>query len=253
MRSAVKPLLALAALITIYCFASSPSQPDVSKTLVLAYHPVTDISWLEPAVKRARWDVVKYNVDNTTAPLPYDHSPQAVTYLNYIIDNYDDLPEVMFFHSDSAKLWHQIYDSAFEVSHLVAASVKKHGYISPRCLPGCENVIQLLPGAEEDNIYALAGFPREIWLSTVLKHFYVDNDGLVDKPEKERKAKRIPGKIAAPCCSNFAVSRERVTMRSKGWWTELRKWLVEVDLDGTNAGKVLEYTWHLWFGMEPML
>jgi len=249
-QKVLKPLLTVMALFSVYKFTMS-SNHEISKSLVLTTHPLSDMSWLDPTAKTAHWDVQKYNIENTT--IPFAKAPQAMTYLTYIIENYHNLPEVMFFHSDAARAWHQIYDSAFELSHLVVSNVQKHGYVSPRCLSGCENVIQLLPGAEEDNIYALKGQPREIWLSTVLKHFYVDNDGIVGETEKERGRKRVPKKIAAPCCSNFAVSRERVVMRTLEWWIELRKWLIEVDLDGVNAGKVLEYTWHLWFGMTPEL
>lgn len=63
----------------------------------------------------------------------------------------------------------------------------------------------------------------------------------------------MPERIAAPCCAQFAVSREAVRRHGLEWWVRLRKWLIETELDNRSSGRVLEYTWHLWFGMEPVL
>jgi len=85
---------------------------------------------------------------------------------------------------------------------------------------------------------------REVQISSVLHAFLKDDKG---------KPVPIPEKIAAPCCAQFAVSREAVLARPLEMWVALREWLVETELGSRAAGRVLEYTWHLWFGMEPVL
>ena len=62
----------------------------------------------------------------------------------------------------------------------------------------------------------------------------------------------VPEKIAAPCCAQFAVSREAIRRRGVEIWRGLREWLVQTNLDSRSSGRVLEYTWHLWFGMEAV-
>lgn len=89
-------------------------------------------------------------------------------------------------------------------------------------------------------LYDLKTAPRDVLISSVLKAF-------LDPGEK------LPEKIAAPCCAQFAVSREAVLRRRKETWDGLRTWLMETEVASAGAGRVLEYTWHIWFGMEPVL
>ncbi len=165
-----------------------------------------------------------------------------MVYLTYIIDNYHTLPDVMFFHHDHERAWHQLFSSEYELTRLNLETVVRDGYVSPRCLPGCENVIEL--SGDVAPLSDLRGAGRDVQISTVLAEFLRDEKG--DRVP-------VPEKIAAPCCAQFAVSREAVLRRPLGMWRGLRKWLIETDLESRKAGRVLEWTWHLWFGMEPVL
>jgi hypothetical protein len=167
---------------------------------------------------------------------------EAMVYLTYIIDHYSDLPDVVFFHHDHHQAWHQIFSSSFELSHLNPLTVQKQGYVSPRCLSTCENIIEL-PG-DVAPLDDLKGTARDVQISTVLHEFMRDGEG---------NKMKIPEKIAAPCCAQFAVSREAILRRPLTTWVGLRKWLIETPLDSRSSGRVLEYTWHMWFGMENVL
>lgn len=112
----------------------------------------------------------------------------------------------------------------------------EQGYVSPRCLPGCENVIELPGDVVPLEDLHLPGTSRDVLISTILREFYG----------------QVPSKIAAPCCAQFAVSREAVKRRPKENWIAIRRWLERTELDGGLAGRVLEWTWHLWFGMESV-
>ena len=90
----------------------------------------------------------------------------------------------------------------------------------------------------------LKGTTRDVQISSVLHEFLRDREG---------KKMKVPQKIAAPCCAQFFVSREAILARPLETWVGLRKWLIETPLDSRSSGRVLEYTWHLWFGMEDVL
>jgi len=59
--------------------------------------------------------------------------------------------------------------------------------------------------------------------------------------------------LKAPCCAMFAASRDAIKGRGKDVWWGLREWLVDTTLDSGSAGRILEWTWHVWFGMDAVL
>ena len=213
--------------------------PHISKSLVIAATKSSNLTWLSPALQNSYWETKIYTTDDPTAPLtvPINKGNEAMVFLTYIIDHYQNLPDVIFFHHDHAQAWHQLFSSSYELSRLNPKSVLRNGYVSPRCLPGCENVIEL-PG-DVAPLADLKGAARDVQISSVLRAFLPGG--------------KVPLKIAAPCCAQFAVSGEAVRRRGLELWVGLRKWLMETNLDSMSSGRVLEYTWHLWFGMEPVL
>ena len=61
----------------------------------------------------------------------------------------------------------------------------------------------------------------------------------------------MPDVISTPCCASFIVSRQRILMRPKGTYEQLRQWLVNTDMDNYYSSRVMEYTWHILFGDPP--
>ncbi|RDW73708.1 hypothetical protein BP5796_07150 [Coleophoma crateriformis] len=245
----LKPVLSLVTILFMLQYSGLFSRSHksgnskISKSLIIASQRSSDLTWLAPAAKAGGWDVHTYITDgNPTAlqphTVPLNKGNEAMVYLTYIIDNYDNLPDVMFFHHHHSQAWHQAYPSSYELAHLKASSVLKQHYLPPRCLPGCENVIEL--SGDVMPLYDLKTASRDVLITSVLKAF-------LDPGEK------VPEKIAAPCCAQFAVSKEAVLRRRKETWEGLRTWLMETDVLSASAGRVLEYTWHIWFGMEPVL
>jgi hypothetical protein len=192
---------------------------------------------MESAVLNTNWRPRVYITDSQDAQLtiPINRGNEAMVYLTYIIDNYQSLPDVMFFHHDHEHAWHQILSATNEVVLLNAVYILDSGYVSPRCIGTCENVIELsgsyLSVSDLDDTVT-----REVQIASFLFEFLG----------------WIPSKIAAPCCAQFAVSKEVVHGRSLGQWEAIRKWLEETKLSSSSSGRVLEYTWHLLFGMDPI-
>lgn len=245
---ALKPLLAAIFLTLILQWTTSPksphpkkpkdSHPHLTKHLVIASTTSSNLTWLYPSLRQTHWTPHIYVTDDPDAlTVPINKGNEAMVYLTYIIDNYNSLPDVMFFHHDHNQAWHQMFSSIYELAHLNLDTVLRDGYLSPRCLSSCENLI-ILPG-EIAPFEDLATASREVQVSSVLNEFL--------------EAEQVPGRIAAPCCAQFAVSREAVRRRSLETWKGLRQWLIDTPVHTKMAGRIMEWTWHLWFGMEPML
>lgn len=255
----LKPLLAAVALTVFfrYIYPSKPREqrrssnphPHLTKALIIASTSASNLSWLSPELlSKTHWIPQLYITDAvSTGPsqltVPVNKGNEAMVYLTYIIDNYDFLPDVMFFHHHHEQAWHQSFPSPYELTRLKPDTVVKQGYVSPRCLPGCENVIEF--SGDVAPMADLATAARDVQLASLLREFYRD--------EKTGERLPLPKKIAAPCCAQFAVSKQKVRERGLDTWKKLREWLIETDVQGDHAGRLLEWTWHLWFGMEDML
>jgi len=215
----------------------------VNKALIIASQSSSNISWLPSAAAAGNWSLHTYITDGGATSLqpltvPSNKGNEAMVYLTYIIDNYHSLPDIMFFHHHHESAWHQTYPSPTELEFLNPFTVLDQGYVSTRCLSGCENVIEL--SGETVPVNQLVGRSRDVQIASVLKEFMYAHE-------------ELPKKIAAPCCAQFVVSRDAVLERELETWVGLRKWLMETRLDSQSSGRVLEYTWHIWFGMEDIL
>lgn len=241
--------LGLAVLVTIFFRTLfSPSQPAKTKlpkeTKALVIASTSDLSpsqssWISQVP--SDWSIYNYVADAPTSAdltVPINKGNEAMVYLTYIIDHYDRLPDVVFFRHGHSQAWHQAMDSLTEVTRLRTPYVLRKGYVSARCLPGCENLIPLADHtvAAENLVYV----GRDVHLTTLLDEF-------LDK----EKGEQVPGRLAAPCCAQFAASREAITARPREWWIRLRQWLIDTPLDSMSSGRLMEHTWHIWLGEGP--
>lgn len=62
----------------------------------------------------------------------------------------------------------------------------------------------------------------------------------------------VPEVIAAPCCSQFAVSRDQVRMHDLSAYQRFQSWVLDSVLDDDVTGRVMEYMWHIIFGQDPV-
>lgn len=229
---------------------SSPQHQSgtITKALVVASTTKEDTTWLSQIHPSLNWTINHYRVDAPLTPalsVPSRNGNEAMVYLTYIIDNYAALPDVIFFHHGHPSAWHQKLSSADEVASLRAEYVLKAGYASARCLPGCENVVSLEGGEPAPRMAALPLLSRRDHLVTLLENFLEP----ARFPELEGA---VPAKLAAPCCAQFAVSRERVLRRDREWWVKLREWLIDAPLPSMNSGRLMEHLWHVFFGVEAV-
>lgn len=156
-----------------------------------------------------------------------------MVYLSYIIDYYNELPDVSIFMHSHQYSWHQNEllnnDAAEMVRRLSSERVQREGYMNLRCnwLPGCPDWMH--PGVIEEDINKQE--------ETVMAQAWAEI--FPDKP--------IPNVLAQPCCAQFALSRDRIHVNTRDKYIFYREWLLRTSLDDRISGRVWEYLWQVVF------
>lgn len=105
--------------------------------------------------------------------------------------------------------------------------MQEAGYVNLRCnwKPGC------LPKHYSPNAHVTEGIWGEVFRGNVT----------------------WPGQVGQACCAQFAVSREQVLKRPLGEYVGFRQWVLDTELSDEGSGRVMEFLWHVVFGMEAVL
>ncbi|MCJ1384001.1 hypothetical protein MMC17_007116 [Xylographa soralifera] len=213
---------------------SSPNSP--SRTLVVARLKKEDVSWIQQNLPDIQTAI--YVVDDPSAEysVPRNKGHEAMAYLTYIIDHYESLPDVtIYIHSDRVT-WHNndLLDSDLVkmITRLNSDRVIREGYFPLRChlQPGCSDNLHL--NRTDPNSHK----PEETVIRNVWRELHP-----VDP---------IPTTLSAPCCGQFAVSRQSILAFPLSQYLAWREWILETDLDDVVSGRIWEYTWHYIFSTK---
>ncbi|KAL3419362.1 hypothetical protein PVAG01_09584 [Phlyctema vagabunda] len=207
-----------------------------TKMLVIAKTKAEDTSWVDenfhnnPQIQHSI-----YVADDPTAALhpPRNKGNEAMIYLTYIIDNYNNLSDVNIFMHSHRFAWHNNIildkDAVQMINRLSAERVQREGYMNMRCHwdPGCPKWIypsNLDPDGtkQEEPIIAVA------WSEI----FPLDP---------------LPEVLAQPCCAQFAVSRDRILSVPLERYIVYRDWLLRTPFSDYVSGRVFEYIWQFMF------
>ena len=217
---------------------------NYTKCLVVPKMSGEDTSW----IKKELGDMLDsglltaaiYAMDDPSAPLhPVENKGNEVmAYLSYLIDSYDDLPDVAIFMHSHRYAWHNNLilnqDSSVMVRRLSPERVTREGYMNLRCHwePGCPEWMH--PG-EIERIYE----KQE-------EHILADSWAELFPQEQ------IPAVLAQPCCAQFAVSRDRIKSIPKQRFVWLRDWVLRTELSDFLSGRIFEYVWQYIFTASPL-
>ncbi|KAJ5795328.1 hypothetical protein N7457_001927 [Penicillium paradoxum] len=219
--------------------STAPSRPKVTpktdRTIILGKMSYENTDWLEDGLPE--WQHAVYTVDNPEAPLSVERNKgkESNAYLQYILDNYDKLPEYMVFlhahqFSNHVEFWEQ--DNVLTVQKLQLDYLRQAGYANLRCDwgPGCPDEVQpFRQAAGRTTELAFAGAWIRIFNNT-----------------------NVPETVAAPCCAQFAVTKDQVLQRPRSDYEWYHHWLMTTELDDETSGRVFEYLWHIIFGQDPV-
>ena len=183
-----------------------------------------------------------YTVDDLAAPhhTPQNKGKESLAYLQYIVDHYNDLPSTIVFlhdHKDGPASWHvdnPAFNNVESIRALQADFVQRNGYVNLRCqtAPGCPAEIQPFRNPPSTSL-------TENLYENAYKELFNDTT--------------VPEAIGVPCCSQFAVSRQQVMQRPLSDYQHFYRWVSEVELPDDTVANIMEFTWHIIFGQEPVL
>ena len=182
---------------------AKPAGSNYSRTLVMGRLKKDDISWVEQELPNLQTAV--YVVDDDSGPLriPKNKGHEAMVYLTYIIDHYDNLSDTSLFFHPHKITWHNNIllnlDTVFTINSLSDARVAREGYFNARCHhdPGCPDWLHLDRPKEEWDLIKKTEerfFTKDVW-------------------QELHPGAPFPTSVSQPCCAQFAVSKDRIRER----------------------------------------
>ncbi|OJD35983.1 histone-lysine n-methyltransferase 2b [Diplodia corticola] len=223
--------------------APQPIDYKHSRALVIARTSKEDISWIDGVFgDDSLLQKAIYTVDKPVQPyvLPANKGHEVMAYLTFIIDFYDELPDISIFMHAHLVAWHnnELLDmsSAEILKHLNFRKIVRDGYANLRChrYPSCPD--HLFPIAKNSSQW---GIPEEAVFAEAWMELL---------PFEE-----VPEVVSQPCCGQFAVSRERIQMLPKAQYEHFRRWLMYTTLEDRLSGRVWEYMYqYIWLGVHQL-
>ncbi|KAF2493232.1 hypothetical protein BU16DRAFT_74337 [Lophium mytilinum] len=221
---------------------SKSADHEYTRTLVIARTSSEDVSWIEKELGSSpSFQTAIYTVDAPIPPftVPKNKGREVMPYLTYIITHYQNLSDVTIFMHASPVAWHNndLLDGSSPVMLRALSSHKvvRDGYFNLRChqSPGCSDQVHHLGaefGIENPKLAAFAMAWTEILPATPM-----------------------PKVLRQPCCSQFAVSRERIRALPLEQYGFFQDWVLATELTDALSGRVWEYLWqYIWTGQPEL-
>ncbi len=207
---------------------------------IVSSHFREDLNWL---INQSDYDYIIYsknseaksilNLNDNKLRIIENRGMEATSYLNYIIDFYENLPEYVAFCHGHETAWHQ-YDTLLNM-------IKKYNFkddyftLNNPYYRNClyENCPQEIAFAEE----------KRAWNQI--------------KSVKDELLLEMPSKIEITMGAQFIVTKQSILRNKKSFYENLRNWLnTQKVLEDNIAGMMVEQLWYLIFTgkeVEPRL
>ena len=206
---------------------------NYTRVLVVPHKSNDSITWINDHI--VNMDFALYMVDSLSASLhpPTNKGHEVMVYLSYIIEHYEQLPDILIFMHAHRHAWHNSdllgFDAVEMVQRLNSERVIRHGYMNLRCAwdPGCPEWLhphqsgELLTKQEQ-------GLLARSWGEL----FPLDP---------------LPTVLGQACCAQFAVSKEKVLSIPRQRFIFYRDWLLRTTLTDYYSGRIWEFTWQYVF------
>lgn len=208
-----------------------------SVNLVVAATTKEDYSWVNKELKVPGMVVLPYIADNTSAPhhAQVNKGHEAMMYHQYFYDYYDNLPDISILIHSQARSWHveALLDQSmvFSLNHIDLREVQRRGFLNLRvtwgfgCQTGAINTTRV---NEESG-----SLPEQ----KEMQEAFRANFNIYDIPEI----------LATPCCSQIAVTKERILSVPKEQYKHHIDWLMHTPLQDSISGRTWEHMWQYLF------
>lgn len=219
-----------------------PGKTDYTRTIVMSSMSVDNVSWVDDELRdllapAGPFNKAIYVADDRSAPLHpiKNKGHEAMIYLTYIIDHYDNLSDISIFMHADRWTWHnnEILDNDMVgmLRFLNPERVIREGYMNLRCHwdPGCPNWLLLDAQSNKENAQ---------------KH---EEKAIAEHWHELFPLDPMPAVLSQPCCGQFALSRERILAIPLQRYVFFRSWIMRTPLDDYRSGRVFEYLWQYIF------
>ncbi|EME38691.1 hypothetical protein DOTSEDRAFT_83415 [Dothistroma septosporum NZE10] len=217
------------------------SDQSITVNLVIASRAKDDISWTSK-LPIPNLNIVRYVSDDPNAeyrPPVLNKGREALMYHTYMYEFYDNLPDLTIFAHSEEHPWH--VDGVLQQSMSVALSrlnltaVMERGYFNLKTgwKDACPAWINTTKTPED---WDKREEPFVAWA-------WADN--FRDDPP-------APETLAGPCCSQFAVSREKIRSRDRSQYEWSGEWLRISEWHDYFTGRVWEHMWPWLFLREAV-
>jgi len=215
--------------LVILCLVAAVVYPRQKKNLVIvAAHWNEDLAWLRnspyPVVIMDKVGSTPHSIRSDAryiATKTKNHGNECTSYIRFIIDNWDTLPEYTAFIHGHETSYHQKMTVFDAIKKLGSRSYYNFNSI---CYKDWER--------------GMPGFD-------LLMHWWDDHfkDVLGKKPEK----------IIAPCCAQFIVSRENIRRVPLEKWRQFWEISMNPRYDSYFSGAAFECIWGMLLGKRPAI
>ena len=226
-------------------------KPPSTVNLVLALTKEQDFSWTS-SLKIPGLKILPYIADDATALLhpPANKGREALTYLTYLSQFYNSLPDISIFVHGNDITWHvdPIFgkSTANTLNLLNLYEVHRRGYLNLRTSwkGGCPAWINTTTSHEDST--------SNLFFSKAL-HSSETRGEKFEEPymkaafEENFPGTRAPKILAQPCCSQFAVSKKTIRSIPRSDYQQKINWLLKSPLSDQLTGRMWEHMWQFLF------
>lgn len=198
--------------------------------LIVTSHYNEDLNWL---VKQTYFDFRIYTKNrNKCTDYPSDKiydcvnkGFEASSYINFIIDNYNQLPDyVAFIHG------HEVSDHQIGTTLDLLISSPKIDYFSIN---------------RKD-------LRNQLHEKTTNPNFYTNWKWVVDNYHEIITDIPIPKKLEYTACAQFIVSKKNILKNSLDFYKKMNDWLIKTELPDYITGRIFEHLWCYIFTHEEI-
>lgn len=202
------------------------NKSEKSSKMLVVSHFDEDLTWIELFIGNKIEHIIYTRSKDSLIQnsMRINKGREAVVYLRYIVEHYDNLPSSIAFIHAHRTSWH-LKDPMDIVVALRAAKWNKYDYI-PLSSEKTFTEFSL------DKTEQQARINLELW-NAVLR------SELGNPPT---------GKIRMHCCAEFIVRREAILKHPKEFYSKIMSYIIASQHSDYHTGRTLEYTWHLIFG-----
>jgi hypothetical protein len=226
---------------------AAPFRPGTPKPAGAAYTRIViiprmkdeNVSWIIEEIPDIPTAI--YVANDPFAPLhpPRNKGHEVMIYLTYIIDHYENLPDILIFMHAHRHSHHNAdllnHDAVQMIRRLSSDHVTRVGYFNMRCQwnPGCPEWLH--PADARESLER----QEEVVLSRSWAELF--------------PSEPLPRALGQPCCAQFALSRERVQSIPLSRFVFYRDWMLRTPLSDYVSGRIWEYSWQFLFTGESLM